>query len=225
MSFGMVAASYLTVTSLLPDPLLSFGFNEGSGNNFYPTHGSANGYAFGMEWGASLAGHGSAAVRTGQANGDMTLRIEGVQLSPSIETWTALSAMCWYRPMEIPYNASRVPFVLYDADEMGWLGIAQDSDGHLEAWLGDENTAFTANPIDNDIWAHLALVWDGSTLLFYIDGVVVESRSTTEATKDLYYARLNGANWSHSGGSIDDFRLFNVALTPEQITEFMATGV
>lgn len=227
MSFGMVAASYLGVTGLLPEPLLSFGFNEGMGNSFSPTHGSANTYAGGgsIEWGSSLPGHGTAAVRTAQDTFTQTLVADNINVSPSAETWTALTVMCWYRPLAMTYGADRVPFAFYGADNMDWLGIAQHSDGRLEAWIGGDNTAVTTGAIADDTWAHLALVWDGSMLSFYIDGVVAESRSTTETVGELYYIRLSGAPWSHAGGAIDDFRLFNVALTPEQIAAFMAEGV
>ena len=164
-------------------------------------------------------------IRTEQGNGSRTLRIDSIQLSPSIETWTALSVMCWYRPLAIPHNADRIPFAFFDAGEVDWLGIVQDSGGYLNAWLGQDTTGFTASPLGDDIWAHLALVWDGSTLLFYVDGVAVGSCAATGMAGDLYYMRLNGANWSHSGGAIDDFRLFNAALTPEQIGECMGAGV
>lgn len=233
MSFGAIAASYFEVASnTLPDPLLSFGFNEGSGNSFSPTHGYANTYAGGgaIEWGASLAGHGSAVVRTEQDTFTQTLTASYIVLSDgldgwSVSSWTALSVMCWYRPMEMTYGASRVPFLLCYASEIDWMGIVQHPGGTFEAWLGNDNTSPTTTTVADDTWAHLALVWDGATLSFYIDAILAESRSTTELPGELDTIKLNGVNWSHSGGAVDDFRLFNLALTPEQIAAFMAEGV
>jgi hypothetical protein len=49
----------------------------------------------------------------------------------------------------------------------------------------------------------------------------METGITAETPRVLETIRLNGLQWSHSGGAIDDFRCFDVALTPEQIVECM----
>lgn len=232
MSFGAMAASYVMAADTSPVPLLSFAFDEGDGNDFYATHGNTSGSGGATWWGLSMPGHGTAVIRTVEDQGSswQTLTVGNILFADdsdgwSTSSWTALSVMCWYMPMEMTYGAVRVPFAFYDPDGPDWLGVSQDSDGYLETWIGGENTNQTTSPIADNSWAHLAVVWDGSSLLFYIDGAVVASRPTTELPKQLHYMNINGAHWSHAGGAIDDFRLFNVALTPEQVTTFMMTPV
>lgn len=217
MSFGVIAASYSTPISGLPHPILSYSFNEGAGNQFWPTHGTAIGWANNLQWTSGPVGHGTAAGRTTQQTYTQTLTIEDTPII-GVDSWTALSVMCWYRPLA-PSGGDRGVFSLYDTSNQAWFGVVQYDNGALVPGMGADTLGTVMIP--NDIWAHIGLVWDGSTVTLYIDGVVMETGITAETPRVLETIRLNGLQWSHSGGAIDDFRCFDVALTPEQIVECM----
>lgn len=202
----------------MPDPVLSYSFDEGMGGVFHPTHGSASGWSNNAQWTAGPTGHGAAAGRAIQDTWTQTWVVDGTPV-PGVDSWTALSAMCWYRPLASAGSLDRIPFIFYDMNELDWLGIAQHVDGRFEAWIGSDNTNLTATTVADDTWAHLAVVWSGTALYCYIDGVLAESRSTTAVTSILDKITLSGASWAQSGGTIDDFRLYDIALTPEQINE------
>jgi len=74
-------------------------------------------------------------------------------------------------------------------------------------------------------WYHVVLVYDGSTASLYSNGVNIasESASISYDSRDLYIGqRDDGAK--HYNGLIDDVRIYNKALTPEEIFELYRYG-
>jgi len=74
-----------------------------------------------------------------------------------------------------------------------------------------------------DVWHHICLTYDGTTARLYADGVEVASvpKAWNLTLGRAHIGRqVNDATefWS---GMVDDVRLYNVALTPEQILEVM----
>ena len=70
-------------------------------------------------------------------------------------------------------------------------------------------------------WHHIGLVWDGSHRTLYVDGLAMaeDTRANLEVSNNgLYFgtgsAMEPGTYWS---GLIDDVRIYNVALTAEEI--------
>lgn len=216
MSFGMVAASYFTAIPTLPVPLLSFGFDEGSGNTFTSAHGLVVGSGIDLQWATGPSGHGNALSRSVQDSYDQTGSIEDTPVA-NVETWTALSVTFWYQAMS---GGDEWPFIFYLENMQDWMGVQRSSTGNMMCWIGSDLTDFTVEDVlPVGVWRHVAIVWTGPTLTAYVDGSAVVSRSTAAAASVLDHLTINGASWSHRGGTIDDFRLYDIALTPEQIDE------
>ncbi len=77
-------------------------------------------------------------------------------------------------------------------------------------------------------WYHVVGVWNGSSITLYINGVLQSSTaftgfSTGGAANNgaLYVGKLiqNSVNYYYWSGSVDDFKLYNEALTADQITQ------
>jgi hypothetical protein len=68
-------------------------------------------------------------------------------------------------------------------------------------------------------WAHLASVYNGSTVLAYVDGVIQASLTATLATSTAYgsIGIMTGGTAYLQGGMISDCRTYNVAKTAAQI--------
>ena len=70
-------------------------------------------------------------------------------------------------------------------------------------------------------WHRIALVWDGSQRTLYVDGVPVAK--DTQASLDISDTGLNfgvGKDYdpeTHWSGFLDDVRIYDVALSSEQI--------
>ncbi|MFC1675681.1 LamG-like jellyroll fold domain-containing protein [Planctomycetota bacterium] len=118
--------------------------------------------------------------------------------------------------------------VLYCAEQEIWLGVDREASPTL--WLdcgGNGNGANTAaGAWTRDVWHHIAATWDGSNLHIYIDGV--DMPITVYGTPEDPQAKAAViGGWSQKPtdeswyGGIDDVRLYNRALTAEEISQII----
>jgi RHS repeat-associated protein len=81
-------------------------------------------------------------------------------------------------------------------------------------WFWTQGTG--ANTLPSGRWTHVAVVWDGSKIYEYINGVLkkttVQSGNTTSTTTNplMIGRRSSGAYWD---GKIDDVRIYNYGLS------------
>ena len=87
---------------------------------------------------------------------------------------------------------------------------------------GPTGDNLTANGIvTTDTWQHVAAVFDGAYKRIYIDGIEdARAESTGQiniSTYDLYIGENSGATGRQLGGLVDDIRIYNRALSPEEL--------
>ncbi|MBD3402605.1 hypothetical protein GF420_06895 [candidate division GN15 bacterium] len=97
------------------------------------------------------------------------------------------------------------------------------SSGHNGSWT----TVADSDPLDLDTWYFVAVTYDQDTRLMtlYKDGVVIDTGTAdpvdvTDAT--VYIGAFNANHWWI--GSIDDARIYNRALSEDQIAALYAAG-
>jgi len=75
--------------------------------------------------------------------------------------------------------------------------------------------------ITDNVWHHAVANWTSDTLSIYIDGLLDKSQSYafsfTTAANPLYIARMSSTGEGYFAGQMDDVRIYNYALTDEQI--------
>jgi len=75
--------------------------------------------------------------------------------------------------------------------------------------------------VTTDTWRHAAVVFDGAYKYVYIDGVEDARAASTGqiniSTYDLYIAENAQATGRQLGGLVDDIRIYNRALSPEEL--------
>jgi len=118
-----------------------------------------------------------------------------------------------------------------DGDSAGetWLGIDTIS-GNLMTGLVPQKigwvtlqTLVSESVITNIQWHHVGLVWDGSYRALYVDGIeVAKDKNAQNPLKSADGGLYIGASkdldsTSFFSGLIDDVRIYNVALTEEEI--------
>ena len=117
---------------------------------------------------------------------------------------------------------------IYSAEEEIWLGVDSDASPTVWFWIGDRGGVETeAGTWTLDTWHHIAGTWDGTTVHLYIDGVDTGNASGTPENP-LATAGVIGAwsldvsddNWF---GLLDDVRIYNRALSAEEITQLADT--
>jgi len=87
-----------------------------------------------------------------------------------------------------------------------------------------DSNAYTPNyPLSLNQWYYLTGVYDGSNLKLYVNGVLIYSPAltgdiitTSSRTVDIGHWTGGGANY-YTNGLIDDVRIYNYALTRQQI--------
>ena len=77
-------------------------------------------------------------------------------------------------------------------------------------------------------WAHLALVYDGTALILYKDGEEVVRKPTAGELMTNQEPVTIGSRWESGQsyrGAIDDVRIYNRALSQEEIKQVMAAEI
>jgi hypothetical protein len=79
----------------------------------------------------------------------------------------------------------------------------------------------------SDQWVHFAMTWDGTTVRAFVNGVEKATKASTVAQKTLMTGRtpltIGGYDPAFFNGSIDEFRIWNVARSAAEITRTMHT--
>ncbi len=96
------------------------------------------------------------------------------------------------------------------------------------AFTGDDPRTNSQMPLTDVLWHHITYTYDGATLKGYMDGIQVVSQpkvfTLTTNGLDLYLGSANPAG-NYAGGSFDEFRIWNRALTPAEIRNSMSCGI
>ncbi len=77
-------------------------------------------------------------------------------------------------------------------------------------------------PIVNDVWQHVAIVYDGSRYVIFIDGMLDNSLTLSEAIVDSSNNLTMGSalgGGEHYAGAIDEFRVWDTALSSCRISD------
>jgi hypothetical protein len=82
--------------------------------------------------------------------------------------------------------------------------------------------------INNGEWRHFAATYDGNIVSMFIDGVLEIARTNItcnlSANQDLRIGQYMGGGGAGNNGEMDDWRLYDVALTPAQVAEIYNSG-
>ncbi len=74
-------------------------------------------------------------------------------------------------------------------------------------------------------WLHILSSWDGNTMKIFINGVEVASQQYTGTIGDTSTYPLRISNWPYFNGIIDEVRIYNRALSEEEILALYGKGV
>lgn len=86
-------------------------------------------------------------------------------------------------------------------------------------WLGDVEVEVAFDALAPDAWHHVAMTWDASKLVLYVDGDEVDRSSAgpfgalTDSDAPFRFGGSSDALSEHLRGMIDDVRLYTRALT------------
>ena len=152
------------------------------------------------------------------ANADqMTLSGWIYPRGPNADSWTQFDGFFGFR------NESDADFYLL---QLGNYKV----EGRLRSGDGVFTIATVENSIISETWHHLALTYDGSNMILYIDGIEAGSTEAygqiTNGSVPLTIGRLVFDNTNFDlDGQVDEVGLWNHALTAQEIQDNMYTDL
>lgn len=91
-------------------------------------------------------------------------------------------------------------------------------------WGGSPDTTPSTTAIGQSTWAHIAIVYNGSLINFYVNGELKHTWSGTLSTKNktsgsYYLGRDSRTGATALNGRLNDFRIYDHALSPMEVHE------
>lgn len=92
--------------------------------------------------------------------------------------------------------------------------------------FGSSYDVYTEQIVNDSIWHHTVITYDGSILKLFLDTVEVasESRNLNTDSSSFYIGRRVGQDNQFMDGLIDDIRIYNRALTSEEVVLLFNEG-
>jgi phage replication-related protein YjqB (UPF0714/DUF867 family) len=203
-------------------PVSAWAFDEGAGSTARDRFGINDGSVSGATW-TSSGKYGGALLFNG------TSSLVNIRDNDSLDLSSGMTLEAWVRPMAIggwqsvlmKENAAGLAYGLYGSSDTGTPA------GYLNTGAGDVR-ASCSSQLPGDTWSFLAVTYDGTTQRIFINGNQVAS---TDVSGDIVSTagalRIGGnAVWGEFfQGAIDNVRLYDRALTAEEIRADMNTPV
>lgn len=212
-----VSKSYSTVQEIGGDNLVGYwGFEEASGNTAFSSSSALNGTYTGSITGLGVSGKiGKAAT----FNGTNTLLTMG---SPAVRPTTEFTFSLWIKPVDVTSTYEMVSdFVWNGGSHYGTMAKVEAQ--AISIWAGNNtgmDFAKSADFLVSGTWQHLVIICKSGTVSLYQNGqAVAMADTTTKATIVSTGCNLmvGGPTNSFFKGTIDDLRIYNRALTTDEV--------
>ncbi|MCP3912733.1 MAG: hypothetical protein GY713_17465, partial [Actinomycetia bacterium] len=224
-----VPLSEYNLTVLDDGPVGYWTFDEGSGSVVQDELGVSNGSRVGASWSPPGVA-GSTSGLSFDGNDYVWLGRPSVLASDdfSLEVWAQLG--------EPPATTAGDGSTLVRSRWYGY-SLRVWPDGELTAWFFPRCSGLTtpqrlrSGPgvgIDDDEWHHIVATKDASDFVLYLDGVEVArgpgSAETCYRSGNVAFGRDANFNGGYYKGEMDEWAIYDHALTPEQIVEHWCVG-
>lgn len=213
--YGNVSAS-----TICPSGLIAYwSFDEEEGSKVYDLVGGNDGDIWGG--GTRIKGVVGGALELDGVNDWVDIKFD------DLDGANAFTIMFWVLPNRLPFD---------DYQALFWKGTFRKSSpyilgniGSSNLWISVDTTALdndgdftTANQLIQNQWNQIAVTWDGTNIYAYINGVKDPSTDTTEGNVLVadQHLRLGYAWGSLFDGSLDEYSVFNRALSEPEIQRF-----
>jgi hypothetical protein len=218
--FAIFAENWLTVEDWWLQPASHWKFDEGQGNIAYDSVANNDGTIYGATW---TTGRIDEALNFDGVD-DYVKTLNNIFTNAQLAAGATLSA--WFRTGSSSYG--------YIADDEGYLALGVNLSAHPNKLLatvdGGTHLYYSSSNVNDNLWHHVAIVWDGTnTAILYFDGVSESSGPSGPPTPDNKDRPFTiGAHFTISAylnGKIDDVRAYDRTLSAEEIWQLYQQGL
>ncbi|MFO0891139.1 MAG: Ig-like domain-containing protein [Isosphaeraceae bacterium] len=201
----------------------AYGFNEGSGTTLTDLSGKGNhGTLANASW-TSSGKYGRALSFNGTSSWVTINDSPSLDLTSgmTVEAWVKPSTTSGWRSIITKERPGGLSYALYGSDGNSRPGAYVNTGGSDRNATGPSKLSTTA-------WTHLAMTYDGSTLRLYVNATLKTSTAVTGSIATSANPLRIGGNsvWGeYFRGSIDEVRIYDVALSQSSIQIDMNTAV
>ncbi|MBX7135011.1 MAG: Ig-like domain-containing protein [Fimbriimonadaceae bacterium] len=200
----------------------AYGFNEGSGSTLTDLSGNGNTGAITNATWSSSGKYGKALSFNG-TNSLVTINDSAsldLTNGMTIEAWVKPSTVSGWRSVVVKERPSNLAYSLYTSE----------STSRPSAYIntGGANQPAKGSRLSTSAWTHVAATYNGSSLRFYVNGELAETKSVSGnlVTSDSVLRIGGNSVWGqYYSGMIDEIRIYNHALSQSAIRTDMNTPV
>jgi Concanavalin A-like lectin/glucanases superfamily len=139
----------------------------------------------------------------------------------TLEAWVKPSALgSTWRTIVVKEQSDQLAYALYAGNGSGYVS------GNL--FTGRDNALATPTKLATGRWTHLAVTWDGRTVVLYIDGKAVVTAPLSGTMPASSRPLRFGGNtvWPEwFKGQLDEIRIYNRALTAAEVKSDLGTPI
>ncbi|MDP3989038.1 MAG: LamG domain-containing protein [bacterium] len=238
-------AVFFVVAHVSAGGLIGFGFSNESG---LVGHWTFDGNT--IDWSAGTvtdaSGRGNTGTITGLTNrsvllGKMNqaLRFNNNSINvgndSSLKPSAAFTLSAWYRPESFTDAWGGAGFIMADGQDCcgntGGVGIHLTTGQKPRGFFWDTSGQKVVLGNNSRIgeWNHVVLVFDGTSLTIYQDGVYANSSTFAQTSvnvnaSDFYISNQFATNFYRFHGDIDDVRVYNRALSTDEVNHLYKLG-
>ncbi len=204
----------------------AYSFDEGSGTIAADSSGNGNKGTLvnGTTW-STTAKFGRAANFDGVDDRIDVADSSSLDLTNgmTLEAWVRPAANSGYRTVVLKEVSGELAYSLYAADS--------DHATHPSGWVrisGASHYADGTGALPLNTWSHIAVTYNGSALVYYVNGVQTSSTAVSGAIMTSNLPLRIGSNtiWGeYFQGQIDEVRVYNRALAASEIQTDMVTPI
>ena len=147
---------------------------------------------------------------------------QNVTASLSTALTTAWTLDFWFNPKSLGSTTQGIT----GSKNSNSFTITSDASGVATLTVGSQSvTSDKAFYISNE-WHHYAITFSSGTVTFYRDGSVVSTKSISTTNFSSYFQNLKlGGSAAPMNGSIDEFRVWSIALTQANIRSYCVAPI
>ncbi len=212
------------------DSVLWFKFDEGSGTTAYDSSGYGNDGT--LYNGSEVCSNGYCPTWTSDCIFGNCLEFDGLAdyveaTTTGMDNTSKGTVMAWVKvagPGDLPGNQENIfSHRVGSTDTRIYLVKSDGSSMNFVIGIGNDAYIDTGSDFVLDGWAHIVLVWDNGNYYAYMNGSEVDSGTYPyfdDLNPTVYVGTFRSTDLKYSfNGTIDELKIWNRALTEEEIIE------